>query len=272
MRSRAILEMTGTILVLLLLASATAAAVTPTPAPGDDAMDAAFAGQVEAMGGEITAALNDLSTAFGPDGTREDFPALRAAGSNLSTRARYWHDTLEPMPVTARFTGSKQAMLLGLKEFGIAGDCIVRGVDLALGGDRAAAAVLMREAGVHIKDGGKYFDLAARQPGGTAGPPAVATPPVVVTTPSPVPQPAVTPAATRGPSRTWGRRYAVGNPGTFLGSRSAAGIASTVTPTRRVAVVGPVLEPGSRSHGITPPAAGSFARWYPAARWAAGIR
>ena len=82
--------MTSTLLALLLLASAASAAVTPTAAPGDDAMDAAFAGQVEAMGGEITAALNELSTAFGPDGTREDYPALRVAGSNLSTRARSW--------------------------------------------------------------------------------------------------------------------------------------------------------------------------------------
>jgi hypothetical protein len=37
-------------------------------------------------------------------------------------------------------------------------------------------------------------------------------------------------------------------------------------------VAGPVatLKPGSRAYGITPPA-GRFIRWYPAARWAAGI-
>ena len=264
--------MTGTLLALLLLASAASAAVTPTAAPGDDAMDAAFASQVDAMGREITAALNELSTAFGPDGTREDYPALRVAGSNLSTRARTWHDTLEPMPVSARLASSKQSMLLGLKEFESAGDAIVRGVDLAVAGDQVGATALMREAGTHIEDGGKYFDLVARQPVGPAGPPVVPATPVVVTTPSPVPQPAVTPAATPGASRTWGRRYAVGNPGTFLGSRSATGSAPSVTTTRRVAAVGPALEPGSRSYGITPPAAGSFARWYPAARWAAGIR
>lgn len=264
--------MTGTLLALLLLASAASAAVTGTAPPGDDAADTAFAGQVEAMGGEITAALYDLSHVFGPDGTKEDYPALRVAGSNLSTRARSWHDILGPMPVSAGLAGSKQLMLLGLTEFVSAGDAIVRGTDLALAGDEAGTAALMREAGIHIRDGGRYFDLVAGQPGGTNGPPAVPTPPVVVTTPSPVPQPAVTPAATQAPSRTWGRRYAVGNPGTFLGSRSATGVAPPVTTPRRVSVVGPALEPGSRSHGITPPAAGSFARWYPAARWAAGIK
>ncbi len=262
---------TGTLLVLLLLASATDAAVTPAPAPGD-AMDATFAGQVEVMGGEITAALYDLSTVFGPDGTREDYPALRVAGSNLSTRARSWYDTLEPMPVSAGLANSKQSMLLGLQEFESAGDAIVRGADLALAGDETGVAAPMREAGVHIRDGGRYFDLVARQLGGTAGPPAVPTPPVVVTSPSPVPEPAVTPAAPQGAARTWGRRYAVGNPGTFLGSRAAAGSAPTPTGTRRVTAVGPALAPGDRSHGITPPAAGSFTRWYPAARWASGIR
>ena len=265
--------LTGTLLVLLLLASVASAAVTVTaPPPGGDAADTAFAGQVEAMGEEITAALYDLSHVFGPDGTREDYPALRAAGSNLSARARSWRDVLGPMPVSAGVAGSKQTMLLGLTEFVSAGDAIVRGTDLALAGDEAGTAALMREAGVHIRDGGRYFDIVARQPGGTNGPPVVPTPPVVVTTPSPVPQPAVTPAGTQNPPRTWGRRYAVGNPGVFLGSRSAAGIAPSAATTRRVAAVGPALEPGSRSHGITPPAAGSFARWYPAARWAAGIR
>lgn len=229
-------------------------------------MDAAFASQVEAMGGEITAALHDLATVFGPNGTREDYQALRTAGSNLSTRARSWQDALGPMPVSARLAGSKQLMLLGLGEFESAGDAIVRGVDRAIAGDQVGATALMREAGTHIEDGGRYFDLVARQMSGTAGPP------VVVTTPSPVPQPTVTPTATPGTSRTWGRRYAVGNPGTFLGSRSATGIPPSVISTRRVAAVGPAPAPGSRTYGITPPAAGSFARWYPAARWAAGIR
>lgn len=93
-------------------------------------------------------------------------------------------------------------------------------MDLALAGDEAGTAALMRETGVHIRDGGRYFDLVARQP-------------VVVATLSPVPQPAVTPALTQIASRTWGRRYAVGNPGTFLGSRFETGLAPTATVTRR---------------------------------------
>lgn len=264
--------MTGAFFVLLLLASATAATVTPTPASSDDAMDTAFAGQVVAMGGEITPLLDDVSEAFGASGTRAENPVLRAVGSNLSSRSRFWHDTLEPMPVSAVLADSKQAMLLGLKEFETAGDCIVRGVDRALAGDEAAVAALVREAGTHIRDGGRYFTLVSDRPRGTAGPPVVPATPIAVTTPSPVPQPVRMPAATRALEKTWGRRYAVGNPGTFPGSRSATGTAPTATGTRRVAAVGPALEAGSRFHGITPPAAGSFARWYPVARWAAGIR
>ena len=68
------------------------------------------------------------------------------------------------MPVSTGLTSSKQSMLLGLTEFESAGDTIVRGIDLALAGDEAGTAALMRKAGVHIRDGGRYFDLVARQP------------------------------------------------------------------------------------------------------------
>lgn len=69
-----------------------------------------------------------------------------------------------------------------------------------------------------------------------------------------------------------GKRYAIGNPGTYIGTRFAAGgTAANTTGSRTVA--GPVatLKPGSRAYGITPPA-GRFVRWYPAARWAAGMK
>jgi hypothetical protein len=100
----------------------------------------------------------------------------------------------------------------------------------------------------------------------------ITTVPPVVTTLAPITQPVVQPVSTISAARTWGKRYAVGNPGTFLGSRSATGTAPTGTSTRRVATVGPTLKPGSVSRGVTPPPTGSFVRWYPAARWAAGIR
>ena len=41
---------------------------------------------------------------------------------------------------------------------------------------------------------------------------------------------------------------------------------------RMVPARDPVVGPGADPHGITPPARGSFARWYPAAQWAAGLR
>ena len=59
--------------------------------------------------------------------------------------------------MSARLAGSKQSMLLGLKEFESAGDAIVRGVDLAVAGDQVGATALMREAGTHIEDGGKVL-------------------------------------------------------------------------------------------------------------------
>lgn len=69
-----------------------------------------------------------------------------------------------------------------------------------------------------------------------------------------------------------GKRYAIGNPGSFIGTRFGSGGTSTDTGGSRT-VTGPeaTLKPGSRAYGITPPA-GKFVRWYPAARWKAGIK
>ncbi len=97
--------------------------------------------------------------------------------------------------------------------------------------------------------------------------------PVVTTTLQPVSQPVAQPVVTLNPASSWGKRYAVGDPGTYLGSRAGSSTAPAGTGKRRIeATTGTVLKPGSKSYGITPPGAGSFVRWYPAARWAAGIK
>ncbi|MEN6518882.1 MAG: hypothetical protein ABFC38_12020 [Methanospirillum sp.] len=89
----------------------------------------------------------------------------------------------------------------------------------------------------------------------------------------PIAQPVVQPVVTLKPSSGWGKRYTVGDPGTYLGTRAGSSTAPTGTSGRRVAATtGTVLKPGSTSYGITPPASGSFVRWYPAARWQAGIK
>ena len=78
---------------------------------------------------------------------------------------------------------------------------------------------------------------------------------------------------TAQPTFRFGKRYAVGDPGSFLGTKYGGGTTTTVTKrTRTVTGSDAVLKPGSRAYGITPPASGSFVRWYPAARWAAGIK
>lgn len=78
-------------------------------------------------------------------------------------------------------------------------------------------------------------------------------------------------APTSQPAPGFGKRYAIGNPGTFISTRFGSGGNATV-PAGSKQVTGPAvtLKPGSRSYGITPPA-GRFIRWYPAARWAAGL-
>ncbi len=74
------------------------------------------------------------------------------------------------------------------------------------------------------------------------------------------------------PKPGFGKRYAVGNPGSFLGTKYGSGGTSTDTKgSRRVTTTDAVLKPGSRSYGLTPPK-GQFVRWYPAARWGAGIK
>jgi hypothetical protein len=69
-----------------------------------------------------------------------------------------------------------------------------------------------------------------------------------------------------------GKRYAVGNPGSFIGTRfGSGGTAANTTAGRTVAGAVATLKPGSRAYGIAPPA-GKFVRWYPAERWKAGIK
>ncbi|HIH04476.1 MAG TPA: hypothetical protein HA263_11745 [Methanoregulaceae archaeon] len=80
----------------------------------------------------------------------------------------------------------------------------------------------------------------------------------------------VTPKATR-PSFGFGRRYAVGNPGAFLGARTGAGGAPTGPGgTRKIEGSDGIVEPEGRGYGITLPK-GQFVRWYPGARWRAGV-
>ncbi len=74
------------------------------------------------------------------------------------------------------------------------------------------------------------------------------------------------------PTFSVGKRYAIGNPGSFISTRFGSGGTPADTSGPR-AVTSPqaTLKPGSRAYGITPPA-GRFIRWYPAARWKAGIK
>lgn len=89
---------------------------------------------------------------------------------------------------------------------------------------------------------------------------------LLATTAGPAPEIATpTPAPASGPVK----RYAVGDPGSFLDARAGSGDAPTPAPTA-VVTPGPALKPGSRAYGLVPPS-GGFVRWYPAARWKAGI-
>ena len=95
--------------------------------------------------------------------------------------------------------------------------------------------------------------------------------PVTIDSPSEVSVPTVIVPGAQ-PTFSFGKRYAIGNPGSYIGTRFGSGGTSYDT-SGPIAVTGPqaTLKPGSRAYGITPPA-GRFIRWYPAARWQAGIR
>jgi hypothetical protein len=249
--------------------AASALAGQNTTALSDDEMDRAFATSVVAMTDEISSILIAWSDAATTNPTASDNIKLRAAGSNLSIRSRYWYTTLDAMPVTGRFADSKRSLLLGLLEFEAAGDSTVKGMDLALSGNEAAAVPLIVEAGNHVSKGGDYFKTANEQF------PKRGTSPVTpaVTVGEPTPAPTTLPIGTLSPAKPWGKRYTVGNPGSYLGTRAGSSTAPTGTSSRRVAATnGTALRPGSRSYGIAPPASGSFVRWYPAARWAAGLK
>ncbi len=85
--------------------------------------------------------------------------------------------------------------------------------------------------------------------------------------PLPVPLPTGVPGVT---SLQGAKRYAIGDPGSLLGTRFGANGSTALTRmVRTIATTDLVLKPGSVSFGVTPPASGSFVRWYPAERWAA---
>ncbi|MEN6342917.1 MAG: SGNH/GDSL hydrolase family protein [Methanospirillum sp.] len=103
---------------------------------------------------------------------------------------------------------------------------------------------------------------------------------VPTTVPTPVPTTAVTPAVTASaisanvPVSTHaasGKHYAVGNPGSYLGGAFGSGGSPTSSTRSRAVERGQTLKPGSVAHGITPPT-DRYVRWYPATRWAAGMR
>jgi hypothetical protein len=69
------------------------------------------------------------------------------------------------------------------------------------------------------------------------------------------------------------RRYAIGSPGSLLGTRFGTGGWTTPTGTvRTISTTDTVLKPGSVSFAIAPPASSSFVLWYPSVRWAAGLK
>jgi hypothetical protein len=73
------------------------------------------------------------------------------------------------------------------------------------------------------------------------------------------------------PTFSPGKRYAIGNPGSYIGTRFSIGGTQPGTGSRTVTTIEPTLKPGSRAYGLKPPA-GRFIRWYPEARWKAGIK
>ncbi len=92
---------------------------------------------------------------------------------------------------------------------------------------------------------------------------------VVTTAPTANPSPAATVTAAL-PSG--GKHYAIGNPGSYLGTAfGGTGTATGSGGSSTGVTTGSTLKPGSVATGITPPTT-KFVRWYPAARWATGVR
>lgn len=110
--------------------------------------------------------------------------------------------------------------------------------------------------------------------------PTTATTPVPTAATTPAPTAIVTPTPTASPSpattvttaqATRGKRYTIGNPGSYLSSTFGGGAAAGSTGSGAAVTTVPRLKPGSVATGITPPTS-RFVRWYPAARWATGLR
>ncbi|MEN6342661.1 MAG: SGNH/GDSL hydrolase family protein [Methanospirillum sp.] len=103
-------------------------------------------------------------------------------------------------------------------------------------------------------------------------PAAAIVQPVTALTAASTPVPTTVAPAATSTTRTFGRHYAIGNPGSFLGTRfGSTGTATVPRGSSSTISTDATLKPGSRAYGITPPA-GKFVRWYPEARWAAGLR
>ena len=104
----------------------------------------------------------------------------------------------------------------------------------------------------------------------TASTTTISTPaptPVVTTTPTASPSPATTVTTSR---ISRGKHYAVGNPGSYLGT-AFGGSGNGAGRSGGTVTTGTRLKPGSVATGTTPPTS-KFVRWYPASRWATGLR
>lgn len=108
----------------------------------------------------------------------------------------------------------------------------------------------------------------------TTAQPGDPSPPVILPLPTREQLAPIAPAGISSPTHStfaFGKRYAVGNPGSLIGMRFRSGGSSTVTgePTAERTPT-EINKPGSRAYGLVPPT-GQFVRWYPAMRWAADI-
>ena len=148
----------GLLLLVIILGAILVAGCSSstTPALSDAEKDTAFKAKALTMTQEISPLLKD----YAAKGKALDYPGLQTASTALSTRARFWHDTLDAMPVSTGMEDSKRLMLLSLEEAESTGDTTVTALQRRKSGDISGATARMQEAGQHATKSGSYMKLA----------------------------------------------------------------------------------------------------------------
>ncbi len=127
--------------------------------------DKVFRDKTKTMTQEISPILKD----YAAKANAKDYSGLKTAATSLSTRARFWYDTLDAVSVSTSMEDAKRLILLSLEEAESAGDLTVKSIQRRDSGDISGSVALLQEATQHTTKSGSYMTTAIEKLPGKTG-------------------------------------------------------------------------------------------------------